>query len=459
MSKRTCLAIVLAAGEGTRMRSAQPKVMHKVAGRSMLAHVLAAVRAAGTEAVAVVVGPGSGTVADEAKRALPKAQVFVQAERRGTAHAVLCARQAIEKGADDILVIFGDTPLVGAETLKRLRGAIDHHASVAVLGFRPANPAGYGRLVMNGHRLVAIREERDASDIERRIDLCNGGLMALRGEVALDILGRIDNKNAKGEFYLTDAVTVADGMALESVALETGEDEVLGVDNKAKLAQAEDVMQWRLRDAAMEAGVTIVAPETVYLCADTKFGHDVTVEPNVVFGPGVVVEDNAVIRAFSHLEGAHVGKGASVGPFARLRPGAKLGAKSRVGNFVEVKEAEIGQGAKANHLAYIGDGRVGDGANIGAGTIFCNYDGKAKHRTEVGKGAFIGSNSALVAPVKVGANAYVGSGSVITDDVPPGALALGRGRQVNKPGWKPKAAKKAAAKKPATPKKKSKTKR
>ncbi len=463
MSKRTCLAIVLAAGEGTRMRSAQPKVMHKVAGRSMLAHVLAAVQAAGTEAVAVVVGPDFGTVADEAKRALPKAQVFVQAERRGTAHAVLCARQAIEKGADDILVIFGDTPLVSAATLKRLRGAIDHHASVAVLGFRPANPAGYGRLVMNGHRLIAIREERDASDIERRIDLCNGGLMALRGEVALDILGRIDNKNAKGEFYLTDAVTVADGMALELVALETGEDEVLGVDNKAKLAQAEDVMQWRLRDAAMEAGVTIVAPETVYLCADTKFGHDVTIEPNVVFGPGVVVEDNAVIRAFSHLEGAHVGKGASVGPFARLRPGTKLGAKSRVGNFVEVKEAELGEGAKANHLAYIGDGRVGDGANIGAGTIFCNYDGKAKHRTEVGKGAFIGSNSALVAPVKVGANAYVGSGSVITDNVPPGALALGRGRQVNKTDWAPgKVAKKPAAKrsaKVAARKKSTKTKR
>ena len=393
MSKRTCLAIVLAAGEGTRMRSARPKVLHEVAGRSMLAHVLAAVRGAGTEMAAVVVGPNSDAVAAEAKRILPKAQTFVQSERRGTAHAVLSARPAIEKGADDILVVYADTPLISAETLKRLRGAIDRHASVAVLGFRPHNPAGYGRLVMIGHRLVAIREERDASDIERKIDLCNGGLMALRGEVALDILGRIDNKNAKGEFYLTDAVTVADGMALESVALETTEDEVLGVDNRTKLAQAEDVMQWRLRGAAMEAGVTMVAPETVYLSADTKFGQDVTVEPNVVFGPGVVVEDNAVIHAFSHLEGAHVGKGASVGPFARLRPGARLGTKSRVGNFVEVKAAELGEGAKANHLAYIGDGRVGEGANIGAGTIFCNYDGKNKHRTEVGKGAFIGTNA------------------------------------------------------------------
>ena len=453
MSKRTCLAIVLAAGEGTRMRSVLPKVLHRIAGRSMLAHVLHAVRGAGTEMTAVVVGPDSEAVAEEARRTLPKAQVFVQAERRGTADAVLAARTAIAKGAADILVVFGDTPLISADTLKRLRGAIDHHASVAVLGFRPANPAGYGRLIMAGHRLVAIREEREANDIERKIELCNGGLMALRGEVALDILGRIDNKNAKGEFYLTDAVTVADGMALESVALETGEDEVLGVDNKTKLAQAEDVMQWRLRDIVMEAGVTMVAPETVYLSADTKFGLDVTVEPNVVFGPGVTVDDNAVIRAFSHLEGAHVGKGASVGPFARLRPGAKLGAKSRVGNFVEVKEAEIGDGAKANHLAYIGDGRVGDGANIGAGTIFCNYDGEAKHRTEIGKGAFIGSNSALVAPVKVGADAYVGSGSVITDDVPAGALALGRGRQVNKPGWTP--SKRSSAKPKPAPTKKS----
>lgn len=459
MSKRTCLAIVLAAGEGTRMRSERPKVLHEVAGRSLLAHVLAAVRAAGTEAVAVVVGPDSDAVAEEANRALPKAQIFVQAKRRGTAHAVLCARKAIEKGADDILVIFGDTPLISAETLKRLRGAIDHHASVAVLGFRPQNSAGYGRLITNGHRLVAIREERDASDIERKIDLCNGGLMALRGELALDILQRIDDKNAKGEFYLTDAVAIADAMALEAVALEAREEEVLGVDNRTKLADAEDVIQWRLRDAAMEAGVTLVAPETVFLSADTKLGRDVTIEPNVVFGPGVVVEDNAVIRAFSHLEGAHVGKGASVGPFARLRPGTKLGAKSRVGNFVEVKAAELGEGAKANHLAYIGDGSVGEGANIGAGTIFCNYDGKAKHRTEVGKGAFIGSNSALVAPVKVGANSYVGSGSVITENVPPGALALGRGRQVNKAGWKPKTGapkkteKKAAAAKPKTKKK------
>jgi bifunctional UDP-N-acetylglucosamine pyrophosphorylase/glucosamine-1-phosphate N-acetyltransferase len=460
MSKRTCLAIVLAAGDGTRMRSARPKVLHQVASRSLLAHVLAAVRAAGTEKAAVVVAPGADAVTDEIKRVLPKAQIFVQPERRGTAHAVLCARKAIVKGADDILVIFGDTPLITADTLKRLRSAIDHHAGVAVLGFRPAKPTGYGRLIMNGHRLVAIREEKDANEAERAIDLCNGGLMALRGDVALEVLDRIDDNNAKREFYLTDAVTIADRMALEAVALETTEDEVHGINTRAQLAQAEAVMQQRLRAAALEAGVTLVAPETVFLSADTKFGRDVLVEPNVVFGPACVVEDNAVIHAFCHLEGAHIGKGVSVGPFARLRPGTMLGAKSRVGNFVEVKGAELGEGAKANHLAYIGDGRVGEGANIGAGTIFCNYDGKNKHRTEVGKGAFIGSNSALVAPVKVGANAYVGSGSVITDNVPDGALALGRGRQVNKAGWKPKVAaalkkptKKAAARKPKATKK------
>jgi bifunctional UDP-N-acetylglucosamine pyrophosphorylase / glucosamine-1-phosphate N-acetyltransferase len=459
MHRRTCLAVVLAAGEGTRMRSARAKVLHEVAGRSLLAHVLAAVKDAGTSAAAVVVGPDNEAVAAEARRLLPGAQTFVQTERRGTAHAVLAARAALVEGADDILVIFGDTPLISADTLKRLRGAIYEGASVAVLGFRPVDPSGYGRLITNGHRLVAIREEKDASDAERKIGLCNGGLMALRGEVALEILDRIDDRNAKREFYLTDAVAIADGMALEAVALETGEDEVRGINTRAQLAEAESVKQRQLRAAALDAGVTMIAPETVFLSADTTLGKDVTIEPYVVFGPGVVVEEGAVIRAFSHLHGAHVGRHASVGPYARLRPGAKLGAKVRIGNFVEVKAADIEEGAKANHLAYIGDGRVGAGANIGAGTIFCNYDGKEKHQTVVGKGAFIGSNSALVAPVKVGDNAYVGSGSVITDDVPAGALAIGRGRQVNKSGWAKGAGKKPAAKSPAKKLAKNKPKR
>src|SRR5258708_533992 len=429
MSKRTCLAIVLAAGEGTRMRSAKPKVLHAVAGRSLLAHVLAAVRGAGTERAAVVIGPDAQAVADATRRVLPSADVFVQHERRGTAARVRAARGAIEEGFDDILVIFGDTPLISAETLNRLRGASAAGASIAVLGFRPADPTGYGRLITNGHRLVAIREHRDASDLERTINLCNGGLMALRGECALDILHRIRDDNTKREFYLTDAVTVAEHMALEAVALETSEDEVRGINTKAQLAEAEDVMQWRLRDAAMAAGVTLVAPETVFLCADTKLGRDVVIEPNVVFGPGVTVDDEAVIHAFSHLEGAHVGKGASVGPFARLRPGARLGAKSRIGNFVEVKGSEFGDGAKANHLAYIGDAKVGAGANIGAGTIFCNYDGKNKHRTEVGAGAFIGSNSAPVSPGRSRDAPPVGPGEGITHEGPGRAPARRRGRQ------------------------------
>src|SRR3984893_17087223 len=407
MSKRTCLAIVLAAGEGTRMHSAKPKVLHTVAGRSLLAHVLAAVRGAGTERAAVVIGPAAQAVADAPRRVLPSADVFVQHERRGTAHAVLAARAAIEEGFDDILVIFGDTPLISAATLKRLRGAIASGASIAVLGFRPADPTGYGRLITNGHRLVAIREHRDASDLERTINLCNGGLMALRGECALDILERVGDDNAKREFYLTDAVTIAEHMALEAVALETSEDEVRGINTKAQLAEAEDVLQWRLRDAAMEAGVTLVAPETVFLCADTKLGRDVVIEPNVVFGPGVTVEEGALIRSFSHLEGAHVGRGARVGPFARLRPGARLEDDVLVGNFVDVKTQRLEPEAKSNHLAYIGDARVGAGANIGAGTITCNYDGFAKHLTEIGKDAFIGSNSSLVAPVKIGDGAYV----------------------------------------------------
>jgi bifunctional UDP-N-acetylglucosamine pyrophosphorylase/glucosamine-1-phosphate N-acetyltransferase len=306
---------------------------------------------------------------------------------------------------------------------------------VAALGFKAANPAGYGRLLTHGDEILAIREDSDASAEERKISFCNGGLMALSGRHALAMLDRIGNANAKGEYYLSDVVAIARDMGLKAVAIETTEDDVRGINTKAQLAEAEAVLQQRLRAAAMEAGVTMTAPETVFLSADTKFGKDVTIEPNVVFGPGVTVEDGATIRAFSHLEGAHVGKGARVGPYARLRPGARLEADVHIGNFVEVKEATIETGAKANHLAYIGDARVGAGANIGAGTITCNYDGVAKHRTDIGKGAFIGTNSSLVAPVKIGDNAYIGSGSVITKDVPAGALAIARARQAIKEGW------------------------
>jgi bifunctional UDP-N-acetylglucosamine pyrophosphorylase/glucosamine-1-phosphate N-acetyltransferase len=382
-----------------------------------------------------VVGPDREDVAAEARRVAPGVQTFVQTERRGTAHAVLAAREAIQQEVDDVLVIFGDTPLITPETLARLRGALSDGAAVAVLGFRPADPKGYGRLVTQGADLLSIVEDADATDAQRTITLCNGGLMALAGRQALAILERIGNANRKGEFYLTDAVSVARGMALKTVALEVSEDEVSGINTKAQLAAAEAVTQQRLRAAAMDAGVTLVAPETVHFSADTQLGRDVTVEPFVVFGPGVTVEDGATIRSFSHLQGARVGKGAIVGPYARLRPGAKLGEGVHIGNFVEVKEATIEDGAKANHLAYIGDARVGAAANIGAGTITCNYDGAAKHRTDIGAGAFIGSNSSLVAPVKIGDGAYTGSGSVITRDVPAGSLALGRAQQVVKEGW------------------------
>jgi bifunctional UDP-N-acetylglucosamine pyrophosphorylase/glucosamine-1-phosphate N-acetyltransferase len=435
MAERTCLAVVLAAGEGTRMRSSLPKVMHAIGGEAMLVHVLHAVAQAGARDCVVVVGPDHGAVAKEAARAFPKAGTVRQMERLGTAHAVLAARAALERKFDDILVVFADTPLVRPETLRRLRSALADGAAVAVAGFTPADPTGYGRLIVENGRLVAIREHNDATEAERAIRLCNGGLMALDGRHALALLDRIDDKNAKKEFYLTDAVALANQAGLRAVAVEVEEDDVRGVNTKAQLAETEAVLQTRLRKAALDAGVTMIAPDTVYLSADTKLASDVTIEPYVVFGPGVTVEAKAVIHSFSHLSGAHVGEGASIGPYARLRPGARIGKGARVGNFVEVKEAVLEDGAKANHLAYIGDGRVGEGANIGAGTIFCNYDGASKHRTDVGKGAFVGSNSALVAPVTIGDGAYVGSGSVITENVPPDALALGRVRQVVKEGW------------------------
>jgi len=417
------------------MHSPLPKVLHMIGGRSLLAHVLFTLRAAGQPRIAVVVGPTHAAVAAEARKVQPDVEIFVQAQPRGTAHAVLAAESALAGGSDDVLVIFGDTPLLRPQTLDRLRAALAQGAAVAVMGFRPADPSGYGRLVMHGNELLATREEADASESERAITLCNGGLMALAGPHALPILTAIGDNNPKREFYLSDAVALARARGLKARVIEVTEDEVQGINNKAQLAQAEAILQQRLRQAALAAGVTMIAPETVFLAADTKLGGNVVIEPYVVFKPGVVVEDDAVIRSFSHLDGAHVGKGAVVGPFARLRPGTRLGAGVHIGNFVEVKAAEIGQGAKANHLSYIGDARVGEGANIGAGVITCNYDGMAKHHTEVGKGAFIGSNAALVAPVSIGENAYVGSGSVITRDVPAKALALGRGRQVVKEGW------------------------
>jgi bifunctional UDP-N-acetylglucosamine pyrophosphorylase/glucosamine-1-phosphate N-acetyltransferase len=432
---RSCLAIILAAGEGTRMRSARPKVLHEIAGRSMLAHVLSAVQEAGAGHVAVVIGPDRDDVAQEIRHSAPDAQVFVQRERLGTAHAVLTAREALGHGVEDIVVAFADTPLIEASTFAKLRAPLANGAAVAVLGFEARDPSGYGRLLTKGGKLSAIREDKDTTPPERAVTLCNAGLMALRSDYALDILGRIGNQNAKGEFYLTDAVSLAVSMGLDAAVVTAPEDEVRGVNDRAQLAEAETIMQVRLRRAAMLGGATLIAPETVFFSVDTRIGRDVVIEPNVVFGPGVLVEDEAVIHAFSHLEGARVAKGAMVGPFARLRPGTSLGPKAKVGNFVEIKNADLGSGAKINHLSYVGDASVGANANIGAGTITCNYDGFAKHRTVIGEGAFVGTNSSLVAPVEIGKRAYVGSGSVITEDVPADALALGRGRQAVKDGW------------------------
>jgi bifunctional UDP-N-acetylglucosamine pyrophosphorylase / glucosamine-1-phosphate N-acetyltransferase len=433
---RKALAIVLAAGEGTRMKSDRPKVLHDVAGRSMLAHVLAAVAGAGVEAVAVVIGPGRDDVRAEAQRLAPGAEVFVQTERRGTAHAVLAAREALAKGFDDVIVLFADTPLVTGATVSALRSALAEGAGVAALGFITANPFGYGRLLQDvDGRLLAIREEKDASPAERAVRLCNAGLMAIDGRQALDWLGRIGADNAKGEYYLTDVIEIARAAGRAAEIVTADETEVLGVNDRIQLAQAEAVAQDRLRRAAMAAGVTMIAPETVFLSADTAFGRDVLVEPHVVFGPGVRVADGAVIHSFSHLEGASVGAGATIGPYARLRPGASLAEKAKVGNFVEIKNANVAAGAKVNHLTYIGDADIGANANIGAGTITCNYDGFFKYRTVIGENAFIGSNSALVAPVTIGAGAYVGSGSVVTRNVAPDALAVARGRQMEKAGW------------------------
>ncbi len=417
------------------MKSALPKVMHGIGGRAMVGHVIAAAQQAGAERLAVVVGPNMEKVADLVAKAAPGAETAVQTERHGTAHAVLAARASLERAADDVLVLYGDTPLVRPETLNKVRSRLAAGADVVVLGFESEAPTGYGRLLREGDRLVAIREEKDASDEERKVTLCNSGIMGFRGAQLLSLLEAIGNDNAKGEFYLTDAVEIANARGL-SVVAEIGDgEEVLGVNDRAQLAQCEAIFQRRMREAAMREGVTLVAPETVFFSYDTALGRDVIVEPNVVFGPGVSVADAAHIKAFSHLEGASVAGRADIGPYARLRPGANIAEGARVGNFVEIKNANVEEGAKVNHLTYIGDARVGAGANVGAGTITCNYDGFGKFHTDIGADSFIGSNSALVAPVSIGDGAYIGSGSVITDDVPPDALAVGRGKQATKPGW------------------------
>ncbi len=434
MTERTCLSIVLAAGEGTRMKSAKPKVLHAVAGLSMVGHVLRAVSAAGGTAAAVVVGPDRADVAAEARRLVPDASIHVQIERLGTAHAVLHAEEALARGHDDVIVAFGDTPLVTPETFAKLRAALARGAAVVALGFEAANPFGYGRLVMEDGALAAIVEEKEATDAQRAITLCNGGLMALAGAEALKLLKRIGNANAKGEFYLTDAVALARAARLATAVVIAPEEEVRGVNDRVQLAEVEAIAQGRLRAAAMRGGVSMVAPETVFLSFDTAFGRDVTLEPHVFVGPGVSVEDEVTIRAYSHIAGCHIASGAIIGPFARIRPKSRIGEGVHIGNFVEVNRTTIAAKAEANHLAYLGDATIGEGTNIGAGTITCNFDGADKHATVIGRDVFVGSNSTLVAPLTIGDEVLIAAGSTITQAVESGALAFGRVRQAALPG-------------------------
>ena len=425
----TTAAIILAAGLGTRMRSALPKVLHPVAGKPALRHLIDTAEAVFDRCV-IVVGPDMPAVE---RVAAPHATVL-QAERLGTGHATLQAASALADHDGDATVLYGDNALITAETMRRLRAAREG-AGLVLLAMRPEDPLRYGRLITDATGAVMrIVEWADASEAERAIRLCNAGVVSAPARDLFRWLRRVRNDNAKGEYYLTDIVAIAAAEGVRVAAVEAPATEVLGIDSRAQLAMAEAEMQGRLRRAAMEGGATLIQPESVVFSHDTRLGQDVTIGPNVVFGPGVVVEDEVEIRAFSHLEGCVVKRGAVIGPFARLRPGTVIEQGAHVGNFVELKAAVLGAGAKANHLSYLGDAEIGAGANIGAGTITCNYDGVHKHRTVIGEGAFIGSDTALVAPVRVGARALVGAGSVITEDVPDDALAIARGRQANKAG-------------------------
>ncbi len=436
MTHRQTAAIVLAAGLGTRMNSDLPKALHPLAGRPMVLMVLDTLVEAGIDRAVVVIGPESEPHAETIRAHSLSPEIAYQHDRLGTGHAVLAARDALAGFDGDILILFAGDPLITATTCQAVMAKRDEGPAVVVVGKRPADPGNNGRLILGSDgALERIVEARDASPEELAIDLCNAGIMAVDGTRLFDWLGQIGNDNAKGEYYLTDIVGLARGEGAVCAVVEADDEEVMGIDSRADLARAEAIVQNRLRARAMAGGATLLDPDTVYFSWDTKLGRDVTVGPNVVFGPGVTVGANVDIRAFCHLEGAAVEEGAIIGPFARLRPGARIGVDAHIGNFVEIKNAEIGTGAKANHLSYVGDASVGAGANIGAGTITCNYDGYLKHVTEIGAGAFIGSNTALVAPVRVGAGAITGAGSVITKDVLADALAVARGQQKEVPGW------------------------
>lgn len=431
-------AIILAAGEGTRMRSSLPKVLHPVGHLPLIAHVINAAASAGLDQPRLVLGAGGVEVADRLLNLGYAFEMAEQTERLGTGHAVMMVRDAGHLPEGPTMILLGDAPLVTSDLITDALERVEKGADVVVVGFEAADPTGYGRLIISGNSLEAIVEEKEANATQKAITLCNSGLMAFGVGVLEKVLAGITNDNAKGEYYLTDAIALAHKAGLTVAYTIADEADLAGVNNRADLAAIEAEFQARKRHALMLSGVTMQAPETVMLAHDTVLEPDVTLEPFVVFGPGVCVAAGATIRAFSHLEGATVSQGAQIGPYARLRPGADIGEDAKVGNFCEVKKADIAKGAKVNHLSYIGDASVGEGANIGAGTITCNYDGVNKHKTTIGKGVFIGSNSSLVAPVTVEDNAYVGSGSTITKNVPSGDLAVARGRQVNLSGRAPK---------------------
>ncbi|NIZ09191.1 bifunctional UDP-N-acetylglucosamine diphosphorylase/glucosamine-1-phosphate N-acetyltransferase GlmU [Pseudooceanicola sp. HF7] len=425
--------VILAAGMGTRMNSDLPKVLHQIAGAPMLAHAMLSGLSLEPSRIIVVAGHGADQVAAAAEEVMPFAQIVLQEEQNGTAHAVDQAREALADFDGDVIVLYGDTPFIRPETLEAMKTARARH-DVVVLGFEAADPGRYGRLVMDGQRLDRIVEFKDASEEERKITLCNSGLICADRSVLFDLIAAVGNDNAAGEYYLTDIVGLARARGLSAGAVTCDEAETMGINSRSELAGAEAAFQARARAQALEDGVTLTAPETVHFAFDTIIGRDTVIEPNVVFGPNVTVESGARIRAFSHLEGCHVSRGGIIGPYARLRPGAELAEDVHVGNFVEVKNARVDRAAKINHLTYIGDAEIGEETNIGAGTITCNYDGVFKHKTRIGARAFIGSSTMLVAPVSIGDEAMTGSGSVITKDVEPGALAIARARQETKPG-------------------------
>ena len=426
--------IILGAGMGTRMNSDIPKVLHQIAGAPMLVHAMKSGAALDPARTVVIAGHGADLVEKAARAYDPDVTVAIQSEQLGTAHAVAQAKEALSDFDGDALVLYGDTPFIRPETLAAMTAARLTH-DIVVLGFDAADPGRYGRLILKDDQLDRIVEFKDATDAERSVTLCNSGVIAANSATLFALIDAVGNDNAAGEFYLTDIIGIARAKGLSATVVRCDEAETLGINSRAELANAEALFQSRAREAAQEDGVTLTAPETVFFAHDTVIGRDTVIEPNVVFGPNVTIESGTTIRAFSHLEGCHVSKGAVVGPYARLRPGAELAEDVKVGNFVEIKNAQIAAGAKVNHLSYIGDATIGARSNIGAGTITCNYDGVFKHHTTIGEDVFVGSNTMLVAPVTVGDAAMTASGSVVTRNVPDGDLAMSRAKQENKAGF------------------------